>query len=244
MRESHVARPRPTARQIAADRWLWLLAHIVGLYPLALLIWRYTHHSLGADPIQSINDLTGRAAIILLGLSLAATPIYIVFGYRKPLTVRRALGLYAFFYALLHFANFVALDYAFNLSQIVQDAVLNKPYIVAGLGALIILTALAITSTKGWKRRLKRNWIRLHWLVYVAGVLAVLHFAWEGKSGVQGDPTLYAVILTVLLLVRVPPIRHRIVLTRQRLTGKAQAPGALSAERVEERPGVFEKSGR
>ncbi len=224
MHPARVAHPQPSRLDVVRDRWLWLLAHLAGLYPLALLVWRYTHHDLGVDPIQTINDLTGRAAIILLGASLAATPVYIVFGYRKPVTVRRALGLYAFFYALLHFLNFIGLDYAFNLQMALQDALLNKPYIVAGLGALLILTALAITSTKGWQRRLKRNWIRLHWLVYAAGVLAVLHFVWEGKAGVYGDPLRYAVILTALLLVRVPPIRHWIVQTRQRLTGQAQAP--------------------
>ncbi|MFN8484458.1 MAG: protein-methionine-sulfoxide reductase heme-binding subunit MsrQ [Anaerolineae bacterium] len=228
MATSHAARGRPSARAWLADRWLWLLAHLVGLYPLALIVWRYTQHDLGVDPIRALYTFTGRAAIILLGLSLAATPIYIVFGWRKPLTVRRALGLYAFFYAVLHFANFVGLDYFFNLSQILQDALLNKPYIVAGLAALLILTVLAVTSTRGWQRRLKRNWVRLHWLVYAAGVLAVLHFAWQAKVGARGDPLLYGAILALLLLVRIPPIRHRIVLTRQRLTGTARAGAAAS----------------
>ncbi len=222
MPTARVARPRPALPDLVRDRWLWLLAHLVGLYPLALLVWRYTQHDLGVDPIRTINNITGRAAIILLGASLAATPIYIVSGYRKPLTVRRALGLYAFFYALLHFLNFIGLDYAFNLSQILQDALLDKPYIVVGLTALVILTALAVTSTRGWQRRLRRNWIRLHWLVYAAGVLAVLHFAWQAKVGAQGDPLLYGTVLAALLLVRVPPVRHAIVQTRQRLAGRAQ----------------------
>ncbi len=201
-------------------KWLTLVAHTLALTPLLLLVTWYFRDDLGADPINTINNMTGRAAIILLAFSLAATPIYIATGWSKPITVRRALGLYAFLYALLHFANFIGLDYALDLNAILQDALLSKPYIIVGLGALLILLALALTSTKASMRRLGRNWLRLHRLVYLAGALAALHFYWQAKAAARLDPLIYAAILTALLVVRIPPIRHAIVRTRQQLAAK------------------------
>lgn len=202
-------------------KWLTVVVHTVALIPLFLLVTWYFRDDLGADPINTINNMTGRAAIILLAFSLVPTPLYIITGWSKPITVRRALGLYAFLYATLHFANFVGLDYALSLSAILQDALLSKPYIIAGLGALLILLALALTSTKASMKRLGRNWLRLHRLVYLAGALAALHFYWQAKAAERLDPLLYAAILTLLLVIRIPPIRHAIVRTRQRLTSPA-----------------------
>lgn len=215
-------------------RWLSLLVHLGATLPLAWLAWRAIRGSLGVDPVATLNNFTGRGAILLLALSLTATPLYILFDLRQPLTVRRALGLYAFLYAALHFTNFIGLDYAFNLSAIFQDALLDKPYIIVGLLALLILLTLAITSTKGWKRRLGRNWTVLHRLVYVAAALTALHFFWQAKAAERFDPLLYGAILTTLLVVRIPPIRRWIISTRQRLTtAHPPRPKRITAEGTE-----------
>jgi sulfoxide reductase heme-binding subunit YedZ len=139
------------------------------------------------------------------------------------LTLRKSLGLWAFFYALLHLLNFVGLDYAFNFSQIFQDAILSKPYILAGLACLLLLVPLVFTSTRGWMRRLGRSWKRLHRLAYAAGVLAVLHFLWQAKAAERWEPLLYAVGLGLLLFVRIPSVRHRIVQMRGAVMGRGAA---------------------
>ena len=199
--------------------WFWLAANLAAALPLLVLLRDFAQGNLGVDPINTINNATGRAAIALLLLSLAATPLHTVFGFRRGLTVRKSLGLWAFVYASFHLLNFVGLDYGFDVQFLLQDALLNKPYIVAGLASLLILLPLAITSTRGWMRRLGRNWKRLHRFVYGAGVLAVLHFLWQAKAAERGEPLLYGLALALLLLVRIPAVRQRIVALRQRITG-------------------------
>lgn len=203
--------------------WFWWAVTLGALMPLAWLGWRAWQSALGVDPVNTINNETGRAALVVLFLSLACTPLNIIFGVRKVLTVRKSLGLIAFIYAALHLTNFVGLDYAFDFNLIVHDAVLSMPYIIAGSLALLILTPLAITSTRGWMRRLGRNWKRLHRLAYAAGVLAVLHFLWQAKAAEREEPLIYAAVLALLLLVRVPPVRRWLILQRMRVTGQRQA---------------------
>ena len=213
-------RPRP-ARQPRAwsatlrAKWLTLLVHGGALTTLAVLAWLYLTDRLGVDIVNGVYYYTGRIALVLLSLSLAATPINIVFGYSRVLLVRRPLGLYACLFAVLHFTNFVGLDYGFDLRLILQDAVLNKPYIVVGLLALLILLALALTSTHGWQRRLRRGWTRLHRLVYAAALLAALHFFWQAKVPERPEPLLYGAVYLALLAVRLPPVRRWIVRARQ-----------------------------
>ena len=204
--------------------WLWLIANIGALIPLALLIWDFMHGGLSADPVAEITNRTGKTAIILLMLSLACTPVNILTGFSQVLPLRKPLGLYAFMYASFHFLNFVGLDYGFDIHFILNDALLEKPYILVGLTALIILIPLAITSTKGWMKRLGRNWKRLHQLVYVAGGAAVLHFLWLAKAAVRWEPLLYALLLTILLVMRVPPVRKYIVGLRQGKRNKKTSP--------------------
>lgn len=193
-------------RQTLTKHWFWILVNLASLTPLFLLIWNYGTDNLSADPVAYITKKTGQAAIILLGLSLACTPVNTIFGFRPALTVRKSLGLYAFMYAALHLLNFVALDYGFNLNYILDDALLKKRYMIVGIAAFLILLPLAITSTKGWMKALGRNWKRLHQLAYVAGGLAVLHYIWLVKLDISW-PLIYASILGVLLLLRVPRIR-------------------------------------
>ena len=204
--------------------WFWLAVNIAAALPLLFLLRDFFQDNLGVDPINTINNATGRAAIALLLLSLAATPANTVFGFRLGLTVRKSLGLWAFAYASFHLLNFVGLDYGFDVQFLLQDALLDKPYIVAGLGALLILLPLALTSTRGWMRRLGRNWKRLHKFVYAAGLLAVLHFLWQAKAAERWEPLLYGLALALLLLVRIPVVRRRIVALRTRLTGGPKKP--------------------
>jgi sulfoxide reductase heme-binding subunit YedZ len=204
------------AKRLLQKHWLWLAANAGALFPLAWLAWDYFQDNLSVNPIADITARTGQPAIILLMLSLACTPVNIISGYARVLTLRRSLGLYAFMYACLHFLTFVGLDYGFNLEFILGDALLEKRYIIVGLAALLILIPLAITSTRGWMKRLGRNWKRLHQLVYVAGGLAVFHFLWLVKATRLYEPLIYAVILTVLLVIRIPPVRRFFVGLRRR----------------------------
>jgi len=132
-------------------RWLQIVTHIAALLPLALLVWDYAQDQLTADPIREITLRTGRYALILLILSLACTPVHIVFGFKRVLRVRRALGLYAFLYASLHLLTFVGLDYGFDFA-LVGRAILEKRFVQIGFLTFLILLPLAITSTRGWMK--------------------------------------------------------------------------------------------
>jgi len=213
--------------------WLWFAANLAAAAPLALMVWDYSQGVLGIDPVNAINNRTGRAAIILLFASLACTPLNILFGWRQVLGLRKSLGLWAVGYAGLHLLNFVGLDYAFNLGQIMQDAVLDKPYILAGLAALLALIPLAVTSTRGWMRRLGKNWKRLHRLAYAAGVLALLHFLWQAKAAERWEPLIYAVVLGSLLAVRIPPVRR--ALAHRRTNAVPRQPASQSRTAVAQR---------
>jgi sulfoxide reductase heme-binding subunit YedZ len=227
-----VQAPRRSEQKLRGKKninWLWWLANAVAAWPLVLMVWEYSIGTLGIDIVNAINNRTGRAAVMLLIASLACTPLNILFGWRQVLTLRKSLGLWAFFYALLHLLNYIGLDYAFNVQQILQDAVLSKPYVLAGLASLLILIPLAITSTRGWMQRLGRNWKRLHQLAYAAGVFAVLHFLWQAKAAERWEPLLYALGLGLLLFLRLPAVRHAIVRWRTGLRGAKPAAQPVTA---------------
>jgi sulfoxide reductase heme-binding subunit YedZ len=131
--------------------------------------------------------------------------------------VRRALGLYAFLYASVHFAIFVGLDYGLDLDLIPQ-AIFDQRYVVVGFAAGLILLALAITSTKGWQKRLGRTWTQLHRLVYLAGVLVIVHFLWLVKD--IREPLRYGALLALLLALRLPPVRRAVSRARHRLSAQ------------------------
>lgn len=181
---------------------LTLVTHVGSLMPLGLIIWDLTQDQLTADPIREIQLRTGKAALVLLVLSLACTPVSRVSPLRWVLRLRRLLGLYAFAYASLHLLNFIGIDYGFDLGLLQKDLP-KKYYIFLGLAAFLSLLPLAITSTYGWRRRLGKNWQRLHWLIYLAALLAVSHFLLLVKVG-RREPYLYAAIVLLLLLTRLP----------------------------------------
>ena len=195
-------------------RWLQILTHVAALLPFALLAWDYWQGRFFIDPVREITTRTGKTALILLILSLACTPMNMIFGFKQALRVRRALGLYAFMYAGLHFLTFLGLDYGFDLHLIRQD-ILDQRYVLVGFAAGLLLLPLAITSTKGWQKRLDKNWKRLHRLVYLAGILAIVHFVWLVKD--IREPLRYGAVVALLLILRIPVIRRAVSNARYQL---------------------------
>jgi sulfoxide reductase heme-binding subunit YedZ len=197
------------------QRILKLLTHIGALIPLALLIWDYNLEQFGADPIREVTLRTGKAAITLLMLSLAITPLKIWFGWKQLHPLRKLLGLYAALYVGLHLLIFVWIDYGLDLA-LIYEALFEKRYALVGLGAFLILLPLAATSTRWAMRKMGKNWTRLHRWVYVAGILAVLHYILLVKNAYT-SPLLYAAVLTILLLTRVKPVKQAILRFRRKL---------------------------
>ncbi len=168
------------------------------LVPLAWLGWDALHDDLGANPIQEISHRTGDWTLRFLLLTLAITPLRRLTGWRTLIRLRRMLGLYAFFYACLHFLTYIGLDQFFDLATIAVD-VAKHPYVLVGFTCFLLLIPLAATSTDGMMRRLGgRRWQRLHRLVYVIAVGGVVHFLWLVKSDLR-QPLLYGVVLALLL---------------------------------------------
>lgn len=189
---------RPAVRDLVAKALLWLVC----LVPAGRLALGYVRDGLGVNPIETLTHETGRAALLLLIATLAVTPLRRITRQAWLIRLRRPLGLFAFFYAVLHFATYVVLDQFFAWDYIVED-ILERPYITVGFTALVLLVPLALTSTRGWIRRLGRTWHRLHMLVYPAAGLALLHFYWKlaSKSDVS-DALAYGAVLAVVLAVR------------------------------------------
>jgi sulfoxide reductase heme-binding subunit YedZ len=183
-----------------------ILVHVLALLPLILLIRDILAGDLSANPIRDIQLRTGSWAIRFLMLSLACTPAYILTGIAPVLKLRRTLGLYAFFYALLHFINFIGVDYGFDFGLLRQD-LFEKRYAIVGFASFVLLLVLAVTSIKRLRLQLGKNWQRLHWLVYLAAALAVVHYIWQTKAGFRW-PFAYAGILALLLIIRLPIVRN------------------------------------
>jgi len=180
------------------------LVFIVALAPALWLTAAALTGNLGANPIEAITRSLGDWALRFLLLTLAITPLRRLSGWRWLLGYRRMLGLFSFFYASLHLSSYIVLDQFFYWPEIWAD-LLKRPYISVGMLSFLMLIPLALTSTKGWIRRLGRNWQRLHRLVYLCAIGAVLHFYMLVKADVR-EPLLYAALLTVLLATRALPL--------------------------------------
>jgi sulfoxide reductase heme-binding subunit YedZ len=191
---------------------VWLAAGLAG-FPLA---------SLGANPVEKIQDTLGIWGLRLLLVTLAVTPLRELGGWPRLLAFRRLLGLYAFFYVALHFLFYLFVDQALDWRQLLAD-VAKRPFITAGFTALVLLVPLALTSTRRAMRRLGRRWQKLHRLVYVATILGCVHFWWQVKADVR-EPLVYAAITALLLGWRLQ--RHR-----QRRAAQAQNSGPASLAR-------------
>jgi methionine sulfoxide reductase heme-binding subunit len=194
-------------------RWA---VHLAAWIPLVVLIVDAVGDNLTFNPIQAATQRTGDTAIVLLGLSLACSPLSTYAGWKDAIKLRRALGLYAFMYAAIHFYLFVGVDFGFQLKLIVPEF-LQKYYLWAGLPAFIVLLALAATSFRWAMRRLGRNWKRLHRFIYLGGILVVLHLALVIKGDffrLGGDvwkPIVAAIVIGGLLIVRIPRVRHALL---------------------------------
>ncbi len=171
------------------------------LFPLAKIVADIFLGRLGANPIEDITHWTGDWILILLFVTLSVTPLRILTGWGALVQLRRMIGLFAFFYAVLHFSTYVVFDHFFDVAAIVVD-ITKRPYITVGFTSLVLLTPLAVTSTKGWVKRLGgKRWTKLHRLIYVATAGGVLHFLWLVKAVVR-KPTIFGVVLILLLVTR------------------------------------------
>ncbi len=203
-------------------RWISIVAHAGALILLAILIYDYFTDNLTVNPIQEATIRTGKLALIFLVLSLACTPIITVLGFKPAQKVRRALGLYGFMFVAIHLTIFTVWDYGLDLQLIVQQ-VTEKPFILAGFGAFVLLIPLAITSTKGWQKRLGKDWKTLHNLFFLIMGLAVLHFSLAVKSLLaRPEPLQWGAVVLLLILVRLPAVRKWVSAKRQKLVAGMQ----------------------
>lgn len=217
------------------------IVHLLALAPLSLLAWRawlvargIDIDALGPDPVAAIEHELGQWALRLLLLTLAVTPLRQLTDQPVLLRFRRMLGLYAFAYASLHFAAWLGLDLGGYWRQVFEE-IARRPYVTAGFAAWLLLLPLALTSTRGWMRRLGRHWGRLHRLAYAIAVLAVLHFWWIVKSDYR-EPLLYAAILALLLGWRMARRLAR-PRTSARPEQQQRGQGRGDAERGQQQPG-------
>lgn len=197
-------KPRFTPLQIAVHIYAWS--------SIVILLFKFLTDNFSANPIQDLERATGRHAITLLVLALACTPINTIFKWSEPLKRRRALGLYALLYVTIHLIIYLNLDYGLAWSLIIPD-VIKKPRLIVGFLAFLLMIPLGITSFDIWKKRLGKNWKRLHKIVYLITPLAVLHYVWSKKGDLltfQGEifkPAIYGLIVLIFLILRIPAIR-------------------------------------
>jgi methionine sulfoxide reductase heme-binding subunit len=177
---------------------------------------------LGADPVKKLEHECGKTALNLLLLTLAVSPVRELAGLPQLLRLRRMLGLFAFFYVVMHFTTYLVLDLELNFRTLGAD-IARRPYITIGFTALLLLIPLALTSTNRMMRRLGRNWQRLHRLIYLIAVLGVWHFYWQVKRDVR-EPLVYAGMLALLL-------GYRVLRARLRATPVAHTSAAASSSR-------------
>lgn len=222
----------PSKRSLAAavgplvDPVLAPALFLLCLVPLAkaLLALFGVVGSLGANPVEALLNRAGIWGLNLLFLTLAVTPLRQLTGIHALGRLRRMLGLFAFFYLALHFTVYLTLDRAMELDTIVED-VLERPYITLGMLALLALLPLAVTSTDGMRRRLRRRWQQLHYLIYPIAILGVWHYFWQVKQDVR-NPAIYAAVLGLLLgyrLVRTLRRRAQAAPRRDRSLDQARA---------------------
>jgi methionine sulfoxide reductase heme-binding subunit len=179
-----------------------ILVFPAALIPLARLGWKALQEGLGANPIEVITHSTGDWTLILILVTLTITPLRRITRQYWLIGVRRMIGLFAFFYGVLHFLTYIWLDKFFDLHEMFKD-IGKRPFITVGFSAFVLLIPLALTSTAGWIRRLGgRNWQRLHRLIYLTGILGVIHYLWLVKAD-RRKPLEYGFVLSLLLLYRV-----------------------------------------
>jgi sulfoxide reductase heme-binding subunit YedZ len=203
--------------------WLRILVHLLGWLPLGYLIYAFYTNRLTINPVQELEQILGRIAIYWMVATLAVTPLYTLTGLRDLPARRRAVGLYAFLYTCLHLLVFFGLDYAFNLTQ-AWNLVTGKLYLLVGTLAMLLLIPLAVTSFDYFIRKMGKNWKRLHWLVYPAAVVSILHYGLAQKGDLftlRGNilrPFLWLLLTMILFALRLPPLRRWASRTRRKIS--------------------------
>lgn len=187
---------------ILSNKWMKIPVFFLCLLPAGLLVWAGFHDGLGANPVEFIQHSTGDWTLRFLIITLAITPARKLFDLPALIRYRRMLGLFAFFYICLHFTTYIWLDQSFDLHGVWLD-VAKRKYITVGFLGFVLMIPLAITSTRGWIRRLGgKRWQWLHRAIYVSAIAGVIHYAWLVKSD-ERKPLQYAVLVSILLLYRV-----------------------------------------
>jgi sulfoxide reductase heme-binding subunit YedZ len=222
-------------RRKLTERGVRISAFLLSLVPLGLLIRDALLGRLGANPVEELTHRTGWWTLTFLALTLTVTPARRLIGWGPLIKLRRMLGLFAFFYASLHFIVYLVIDQFFAVDFILED-IGERPYITVGLTAFVLLIPLAVTSTKRMIRRIGgRRWNLLHSLVYVSAGLGVLHFLWLVKADTR-EPTIFATVLVVLL-------GYRLVAERVRRSRLARASRAVAAPKRQARRELRERAG-
>jgi sulfoxide reductase heme-binding subunit YedZ len=205
-----------------------ILVHIFGVLPLVFILFAALTGRLSFNPIQDIEQRLGRSALYFLVASLAVTPIITLTGWHALQPRRRALGLYTFLYASLHFLTFAVVDYGFDLREIGR-LIIEKPYILLGFTAGLILLLLAITSFNFFMRKMGKRWKSLHRLVYAVGLVVIIHYAWAKKGNLftlSGDiikPLIWGLLVVLLLVLRLPAVRKWFSALRQNISDRVRA---------------------
>jgi sulfoxide reductase heme-binding subunit YedZ len=208
--------------------WLKPILFVLCLVPFGQLAYGAYTGDLGVNPIEFITRFTGSWSLIILISSLAVTPLRRITGWNELIKFRRMLGLFAFFYALLHFSTYLVLDHFFDFAAIGKD-ILKRPYVTAGFIGFVVMIPLAVTSTAGMIRRLGKRWQQLHRLVYVAAIAGVIHFYWLVKADIS-RPAQYGAVLALLLGFRLfVKLRPRIA-AKFALRSQAESSRLLAAK--------------
>jgi sulfoxide reductase heme-binding subunit YedZ len=188
-------------KSVLSSKWIKVPIFIICLAPVARLVWRGLNQRLGANPIEFITHATGDWTLIFLVLTLSITPARKLLRRPELIRFRRMLGLFAFFYGLLHFSTWIGLDKFFDLAEMLHD-VRKRPFITAGFTGFVLMIPLAVTSTAGWIRRLGgKRWQMLHRLIYASALAGVVHYYWLVKSDVR-KPVFYGTMVALFLLYR------------------------------------------
>jgi sulfoxide reductase heme-binding subunit YedZ len=189
---------------ITAIKAVIILACVSHFMYLAMSV---VNNTLGANPIEVLTHVTGEWGLRLLLITLAITPLRRLFGWNRLMRFRRLLGVCSFVYIFVHFAIFLVFDHLFDLSSIIDDIV-ERPYITVGFTAFVMMVPLAITSFSALQKRMGKYWIKLHQVVYVVAILAVVHYWWLVKADIF-FPAIYAAIVFTLLAIRAYYFAHK-----------------------------------
>jgi len=188
-------------RKFLATKWAKIIVFSLSSIPLLVVIWRGFHNNLTANPVEFLQHQTGDWTLRFLIFTLCVTPFRKILNLPELIRLRRMLGLFAFFYASLHFLTYLGPDQSFNFAGMLKD-VAKRPFITVGFTAFVLLIPLAITSTAAWVRRLGgKRWLALHRSIYLCAILGVIHYYWLVKSDVR-EPLFYGFLVAILLLWR------------------------------------------